>query len=251
MFLSRLILFFVSKISRHGTRDRAESLIHLIRNALIVGVFVGGLLITLSFAGVAIGPLLGSAAVVGLAVAFATQNLIRDYFHGIIMMLENQYTLRDNVTINNMSGVVEAITLRLTVLRDFEGNRHFIPNGKINTVTNQSHTWSRAVVEVQIGRDENPNKMTTMLENIAKDLRTDERFRDDVLDDPEMIGVANTGDTNMTLKFGIKTRPNRKQAVKCELMYRIKKKFEEINYQPGGAGAEAAEEKTPVGAAGS
>ena len=225
------LLFVIRRVGRFEARDRVESLVHLIQNALVVAVFIGGFLITLSVAGVDPMPLLGGAAVAGVAVAFASQNLIRDYFHGIIMMLENQFTLNDKVSINSLSGTVEAITLRLTVLRDFEGNRHFIPNGEITLVTNLSHTWSRAVVEVQICREKNPNKVMKLLHEIAQNLRADERFSDDLLDDPEMVGVSDTGESTTTLKLGIKTKPERKQAIKCELLYRIKKHFDETNLE--------------------
>ena len=97
-------------------------------------------------AGIPIAPLLGGAAVFGLAVAFGAQNLIRDYFYGFVILLENQYKLNDVVKIGDISGQVEQITLRMTVLRDLEGNVHFVPNGQITTVTNMTHGWSRALV---------------------------------------------------------------------------------------------------------
>ena len=133
-----------SKVERE---NRANTLVSVFHNAATLTIFIGGFLMICDEAGVPIGPLLGGAAVFGLAVAFGAQNLIRDYFYGFMILMENQYKLNDVVQIGDHSGQVEQITLRMTALRDLEGNLHFLPNGTITSVINMTHGWSRALFE--------------------------------------------------------------------------------------------------------
>jgi small conductance mechanosensitive channel len=177
--------------------------------------------------GVAVAPLLGGAAVVGLAVAFGAQNLIRDYFYGFVILLENQYKINDVLKIGDVSGQVERITLRMTVLRDLEGSVHFIPNGKIDCVTNMTHGWSRALFEIKVSFNEDTDHVVDMLMDIAKGLRAEPQYGRVILEDPEMLGVDALGDTWATIKFVIKTRPLKQWLVKREMLRRIRKKFSE------------------------
>ena len=230
--LLRVLSMQLPRISS-GRTARAKTLVHILKNTITIMIFLGSVVIALNVSGVPMSTLLGSAAVVGLAVAFATQNVLRDYFHGMLITLEQQYALNDEVTINGMTGKVENITLRLTVLRDFEGNTHFIPNGGINTVTNRSYLWSRAVIEVEISAKADLDEMTNVLSDIANELRCDEMYGDFVLDDPEMLGVSDLDGSSVTLKFGLKTLPNKKAEVRRELLRRIKNKFDEIAAEQG------------------
>ena len=119
-------------------RNRARTLEAVFHHLATGVIVIGGLLMVLAEVGINITPLLGSAAVVGLAAAFAAQTLIRDYFYGFLILLENQYGIDDEVKLGSVTGRVERITLRLTVLRDAEGILHFVPNGQITTVSNLS-----------------------------------------------------------------------------------------------------------------
>ena len=147
---SRRIVYVMTRTGHRGTTTREErearasTLVGVFHNAASITITVGGGLMILQEMDIPIGPLLGGAAVFGLAVAFGAQNLIRDYFYGFVILLENQYKLNDVIKIGDTSGQVEQITLRMTVLRDLEGNVHFVPNGQIVTVTNMTHGWSRA-----------------------------------------------------------------------------------------------------------
>jgi small conductance mechanosensitive channel len=174
---------------------------------------------------------MGGAAVLGLAIAFGAQNLIRDYFYGFVILLENQYKLNDVLKIGELAGQVEQITLRMTVLRDIEGNVHFIPNGKIDSVTNMTHGWSRAVIEVGVGYGEDADRVMQVLLDVAAELRQAAEFRGLILDDAEMLGVESLGDSSMVIKFLVKTRPMSKWAVKRELLRRIKRRFDELGIE--------------------
>jgi len=219
--------------ARGTTEDenRAKTLVGVFHNAIRVIVLVGGSLMVLAEIGVNILPLMGGAAVLGLAAAFGGQNLLRDYFTGFMILLENQYVVNDVVTVGNVSGLVERITLRLTVLRDLEGNVHFVPNGTIATVTNKTHGWSRALFEIGVAYKENVDQVMEVLVELGKDLRRDLEFRHMILEQPEMLGVDQFGDSVVIIKFFIKTRPLMQWNVKREMLRRIKKKFDELGIE--------------------
>lgn len=228
-FFSRRVVSLMVKRSGRGTmqerEDRATTLLAVFQNAISITIIVGGTLMICEEVGIAAGPLMGGAAVFGLAVAFGAQNLIRDYFHGFVILLENQYKLNDTLKIGDISGQVEQITLRMTVLRDLEGNVHFIPNGKIDSVTNMTHGWSRAVLDVAISYDEDPDRALDVLATVCEELRQDPAYKELILEPAEMLGVETLGDSAVTLKFLVKTRANSKSKVKRELLRRIKQRF--------------------------
>ncbi|HEY1068751.1 MAG TPA: mechanosensitive ion channel domain-containing protein, partial [Pirellulales bacterium] len=213
--------------TKQEREDRANTLFGVFRNAVSVTIVVSGAIMVCEELGIAVGPLMGGAAVLGLAVAFGAQNLIRDYFYGFVILLENQYKLNDVLKIGELSGQVEQITLRMTVLRDLEGNVHFVPNGKIDSVTNMTHGWSRAVVEIQIAYREDAERVMSLLLEIAAEMRRDVKFGEMILEDAEMLGVESFGDSAVAIRFMVKTRPLSRWAVKRELLRRIKRRFAE------------------------
>lgn len=209
------------------SEDRAKTLVGVFQNAASTTVIIAGTLMIFEEAGIAVAPLMGGVAVVGLAVAFGAQNLIRDYFYGFVILLENQYKINDVLKIGDVSGQVERITLRMTVLRDLEGSVHFIPNGKIDCVTNMTHGWSRALFEIKVSFSEDTDQVVDLLMEIAKGLRAEPQYGRVILEDPEMLGVDALGDTWATIKFVIKTRPLKQWMVKREMLRRIRRKFTE------------------------
>lgn len=230
----RVISVMVMQSSR-GTlqerEDRARTLVSVFRNALSILVTIGGVLMICDELGVAIAPLMGGAAIFGLAVAFGAQNLIRDYFYGFVILIENQYKLNDVLRIGDISGQVEQITLRMTVLRDAEGNVHFIPNGKIDSVTNMTHGWSRAIIEVGIAYKENADFVMQVITELAFELKQDTMFGPYIIDDPEMLGVDSIKDAAVMLRLMIKTRTFKQWAVKREMLRRIKRRFDELGIE--------------------
>src|SRR5262245_52742569 len=208
--------------------NRARTLVGVLNNALrTAALAIGAIMILKEFA-IPIEPLLGGVAVIGLAVAFGAQSLIKDYFTGFMVLLEQQYVLGDVVQIGNITGQVENVTLRLTVLRDFEGRVHFIPHGQITTVTNLTHGWSRAVIDVNVGYEEDPDRIVQVLTDLTRELRTDPKFGEMIVEDVTMLGVDTLGDSAVTIKFGIKTRPAKQWDVKREMLRRIKRRFAKL-----------------------
>ncbi|MCC7423678.1 MAG: mechanosensitive ion channel [Planctomycetaceae bacterium] len=219
----------------HGTTEereaRASTLMGVFHNASTVSITIGGGLMIFEEAGVPVGTLMGSAAILGLAVAFGAQNLIRDYFYGFVILLENQYKINDVLKIGEISGQVERITLRMTVLRDLEGRVHFIPNGKIDSVTNMTHGWSRAVFEIGVAYKEDVDRVMGVLMELARGLKREPQYAVLILEEPEMLGVDALADSAVIIKFVIKTRPLRQWQVKRELLRRIKRTFDELGIE--------------------
>lgn len=232
---SRRLIKIMSQTGAVGTElereDRARTLVGVFQNALSLVVVIGGILMICDELGLAVAPLMGGAAVLGLAVAFGAQNLIRDYFYGFVILLENQYKLNDVLRIGEISGQVERITLRVTVLRDLQGQVHFIPNGKIDSVTNMTHGWSRAVLEIAVAYQSDIDHVMEVLLDLAEEMRRDARYAAHIIDDPEMLGVEGFGEGGVLLKFVVKTRPLKQWIVKRELLRRIKLKFDELGIQ--------------------
>jgi small conductance mechanosensitive channel len=218
-------------LGRIESEDRAATLAGVFRSTGSVVIIVGGVLMLLEQFGVPIGALLGGAAVVGLAVAFGAQNLVKDYFTGFMILLEDQYAVNDIVKINSVAGMVERITLRMTVLRDVAGVAHFIPHGSISMVSNMSHGWSRVNLEVPISYKEDPDRVMEVLKAVCAELRADERFAPLILDDAEMLGVDALGESAVVVKFLVKTAPTKQWGVKRELLRRIKKRFDELGIE--------------------
>ncbi len=220
---------------KRGTRqereNRAKTLLGLFRSATNLLVVGGGAVMLLDEIGIPIGPLLGGAAVVGLAVAFGAQSLIKDYFTGFMVILEQQYLINDVIKIGEISGQVERITLRTTVLRDIEGRVHFVPHGQIATVTNLTHGWSNAVFDIGVAYKENVDRVIEVLVDLGKELREAPEFGNLILEDPTMLGVEALGDSAVVVKFFIKTLPLKQWKIRREMLRRIKNKFDELGIE--------------------
>jgi small conductance mechanosensitive channel len=139
--------------------------------------------------------------------------------------------LNDTVRIGDLSGQVERITLRMTVLRDVSGVVHFIPNGSITSVSNETHGWSRALIDVGVAYKENIDQVIGVLTDLTRQLRTDRTFGPLILEEPLPPAVDALGDSAVVLKFAIKTKPNQQVAVKRELLRRIKNRFDELGIE--------------------
>ncbi len=220
----------VSKGAARGSRaereNRAKTLVGVFQNAASVGIFITGSLMILEELGANITVLMGGVAVIGLAVAFGAQNLIKDYFYGFVMLLENQYMLNDTIRIGGVTGQVERITLRMTVLRDSGGIVHFIPNGTINSVSNETHGWSRAVCEVGVGHREDLEQVLGILNQVSHELANDNQLAPWMLEPPSEPSIENLGSPIVTLKLSVKTVPNKQGKIKQEWLRRIKRAFE-------------------------
>ncbi len=230
LFSSRLARVFVhsSRGAKEGRDNRAQTIALSFGAVARILIILFGFLMVLQEAGMDVKTVLGGAAILGLAVAFGAQNLMRDYFSGFMILLEDQYELGDIVTIGNMTGTVEKVNMRTTVLRDLEGRVHFIPNGKITQVTNKTFEWARAVFNIDVAFEEDVDTVMGILLELAREIAKDPKYNDHIIDEPVMQGVDGFGESAVTIKFMIKTKPDKMLMVKREMLRRIKNRFDQV-----------------------
>jgi small conductance mechanosensitive channel len=169
-----------------------------------------------------IGPILAGAGVLGAALAFGAQNIIKDYLAGFFILLENQYTLGDVVRIGALSGTVEEITMRITVLRGVDGAMHVIANGTIQAVSNMTSAWARVIVDVGVAYSTNLDAAVGVLAKVAKELHADETWGRLMLEPPEVLGLNALTETAMVMRVMVKVIPEYQWKVQRELLRRIK-----------------------------
>ncbi|MBO9306439.1 mechanosensitive ion channel family protein [Thermomicrobium sp.] len=186
---------------------------------LIVWILAG--LTILAVFGVPIGPLLASAGVAGLAVGLGAQTLIRDIIAGIFIVLEDQFHVGDVITVNAISGQVESLTLRYTVLRTLDGAYVVIPNGEIRIVQNLSRDWARAVIDVAVTPEEDVDRVVAVLRDLLAGLPNDPVLGPLVLEPGEVLGVEAIAPQQATVRLAVKTRPLEQWRVARELRRRI------------------------------
>lgn len=183
-------------------------------------------LIALSQIGVNIGPILAGAGVVGLAVGFGAQHLVRDLVSGFFLLLENQIRVGDVAIVNGTGGLVEAVTFRTVVVRDQAGVVHVFPNGSINTLANATLDWSAYVIDVSVSYKEDTDRVVEIMRRVADDMRQETEYRQAMLEPIEIFGVDNFTDTAVTIKARFKTQPSLQYSVGREYRRRLKKSFD-------------------------
>ena len=226
------------------------SVVYKVSTVLIVGIAT---LMTLEQLGVNITPVLTGAGIVGLAVGFGAQTLVRDIISGFFLILEDQVRVGDVAAINGTGGLVEAINLRTIVLRDAEGTVHVFPNGAIQTLANRSKDFSYYVIDLGISYREDPDRVAQVLREIGEGLQADPAFAPWILAPVEILGVDAFADWSVIMKLRIKTVPLKQWDVGREFRKRIKKRFEEagieipfperivtVREEPAGRGGDAA-----------
>ena len=209
------------------TTNRADTLALSVRSVLTAIIILAAIVLVFEQAGVDITTLLGGAAILGLAVAFGAQNLMRDYFTGLLILLEDQYELGDLVTIGTITGTVEMVNMRTTVMRDLEGRVHFIPNGEVKSVTNWTYVWGRAVLKIPVGYRENVDRVIAVITEIVKEFQTDPEFGSWVIDEPVVLGVDKFIEEGVVISFMVKTPPEKMFAARRELLRRVKNRFDQ------------------------
>lgn len=236
--LAWLLLFFARRLIRllrdymrgraDGAEDqrRVETLARVFRYIATVAISVVAGMLTLSELGISIAPILGAAGVVGLAVGFGAQSLIKDYFNGFFLLLENQIRQGDVVEVGDKSGLVEEVTLRYLRLRDFEGSVHYVPNGLITTVTNKSRGFAQALIEVSVAYRENVDEAFAAMRDVGAEMRACSEFGDKILEELEIVGVENWADSALLLRCRFKVRPLEQWAVRREFLRRLKSSFD-------------------------
>lgn len=177
--------------------------------------------------GISIAPILAAAGVVGVAVGFGAQSLIKDYFTGFFLLLENQIRQGDVVDAGGKAGFVEEVTLRYIKMRDYDGNVHYVPNGIITTVTNMSRGFAFSVIDIGVAYRENVDEVIEVMKAVGESIRTDEEFQFKILDNMEVAGVDKLDSSAVIVRCRFKVMPLEQWTIRREFFKRIKVAFEE------------------------
>ena len=195
--------------------------------ATIVISIVAGTLV-LDALGISIAPILATAGVAGLAIGFGAQSLVKDYFTGLFLLIEDQIRQGDVVEVAGKAGLVEEVTLRYVRLRDFDGHVHYVPNGEIKIVTNRTRGFAHAVIEVGVGYGENPDEALAVMRAVGEAMREDAAWKQRLVEPIEIIGVERWADSAVILRSRLKVVPPIEQwNVKREFLKRLKLAYDE------------------------
>jgi small-conductance mechanosensitive channel len=207
-------------------KKRIDTLSSILVTIMGIIVLIIAILTILPEFGVNITTLIAAIGVGGLAIAFAAQNLIRDFITGFFILFEDQYRIGDVVTIAGITGTVEEVGLRRTILRDIDAKVHSIPNGKVEVSTNYTKKYSRVNLNISVGYGENLDKVIETINRICQEMAEDPKWKEDFISTPAVLRVDNLGDSGIDIKILGDTQPARQWAVMGELRLRIKKTFD-------------------------
>ena len=228
---SRLSSLMTRKKMDIESRKRADTLGSVIQNLLYLILFSVALVSILGQLGVEIGPILAAVGVVGLAVGFGAQNLVKDMINGFFILLEDQIRVGDVVQIAGKGGLVEKVNLKMTILRDLEGNVHFINNGQIDIVTNMTKGYSRYVFDIGVAYREDVDEVIGIIKSVDAGLREEPEFKEDILEPMEILGLDKFDNSAIIIKARTKTRPIQQWRVAREFNRRLKLAFDEHNIE--------------------
>ncbi len=206
--------------------QRAEAIGQLLRSAASLMIWSTALLLILTRLGVDVAPLLASAGVVGVALGFGAQTMVKDYLAGIFLIIEDQYGVGDVVDLGGAVGTVEEVTLRTTRLRDMSGVVWYVRNGEINRVANRSQGWTMASIELPVAYDEDLDRIRSIIENIADDMDTDPAYDDVLLGRPEFAGVESVSGDAVFIRIVAKSAPEQQVVLAREIRERVKLAFD-------------------------
>ncbi|MBN2806199.1 MAG: mechanosensitive ion channel family protein [Prolixibacteraceae bacterium] len=242
LFISlKLLRFFIKRLSKilirraHNDENvdeveaekRIRTLMGIVLGIGRVAIWTSAVFIILKEIGIDVKPILAGAGIVGLAVGFGAQELVRDFITGFFILLENQIRTGDVAVINGTGGLVERIELRTIKLRDFSGVVHIFQNGKINSISNMTKEWSAMVFDIGIAYKEDPDKAIITMQEIGDDMQKDPVFGPKILEPIEVVGVDKLGDSAVVIRARIKTKPSEQWNVGREYRKRVKNVFDQ------------------------
>jgi small-conductance mechanosensitive channel len=238
LLIQRFSKRFITKIIRSSVRrdaflsekaelKREDTLIAIFSGAIKVILWLIVVLMILGELGIEVGPLLAGAGIVGVAFGFGAQYLVRDIISGFFIVFENQYRVSDVVTISGISGAVESINLRTTILRDLDGVVHHIPNGEIKVASNLTKDFAGINLDVGVGYGSDIDQVEKIVNQVGQDLANDPAWKDKITEAPAFLRVNELGDSAVVVKIVGKTQPLEQWSVTGELRRRLKAAFDQ------------------------
>ena len=208
-------------------KKREDTLIKIFNSTVSVLVWAAAFMMVLTEFGINAGPLIAGAGIMGVAIGFGAQYMIRDFLAGLFIMLENQYRVGDVIDIAGIGGKVEDITLRKTILRDIDGVVHHVPNGEIKVASNKSQEFSRVHLKIGVAYKEDIDRVSAVLNQVCKEMAEDEEWKQKITKTPEVVGVDDLADSAVIIKVLGETLPLEQWSVARELRKRIKIAFDQ------------------------
>lgn len=224
----------VTRLRAHMQQDlddserikRLDTLERVFRYVAAVVVSLIGTMLVLSEIGISIAPILATAGVLGIAIGFGAQSLVKDYFTGLFLLLENQVRVGDVVEVAGKGGLVEEMTLRYIRLRDYEGSVHTIPNGIVDTVTNRSRGFAYAVIDIGVAYREDVDEVYALMREVAVAMRGDPELGEKIVEDLEIAGVDKWADSAVVIRCRFKVKPLEQWGVRRAFLHRLKLAFD-------------------------
>lgn len=221
----------LSRDAKAARSARVRTLLPMLRTALMITIVVISGFIVLTEIGVNVAPLIAGAGVVGIAIGFGSQTLVRDIITGIFLLFEDALAVGDVVQVGGLSGVVEQLSIRSIKLRAQDGSLHIIPFSAVTTVTNMTRDFAFAVLDVSVAYGEDTDRVSEVLRGIATEMREDVKWRPAIRDDLDILGVERLADSGVIMRVRLKTEPSQRWAVAREMNRRIKKRFDELGIE--------------------
>jgi moderate conductance mechanosensitive channel len=219
----------VDSVTQELDLQRSATLTQAVSYVVRMVVWTVAVLLVLGELGISLGPLIAGAGIAGVALGFGAQSLVRDYLSGFFILLENQFGVGDGIEVmvsgQMIAGKVEAVSLRITELRAYDGTLHVVPNGNILLVSNKSKGWARVIVDVPVAFGEDLDRVRTVLEELFAEMKDEERLREAFFTGPEMLGVERLAGTDVVVRVVGETRPSRRGDLERQLRARIRQRF--------------------------
>ncbi len=213
-------------------RQREDTLISVIGATIRVGLWIIGGLLLLGVLGVNIAPLLAGAGVLGVALGFGAQSLVKDFLSGLFILVENQYRVGDVININGViSGQVKHVSLRETALRDLDGVVHHVPNGFIDYASNMTMEYANVNLDIGVGYNTDLDELELIINRVGSELAADENWKEKILEAPQLLRVDAFGESAIVVKITGATAPMKQWAVTGELRKRLKKAFDKAGIE--------------------
>lgn len=217
--------------SPDAEKKREDTLIGILRTSIRIVLWAIGIIATLAILHINIVGLVTGAGIVGLAVGIGGQNAIKDFVAGVFILTENQYRVGDIITLGPVSGVVESITLRITKLRDLDGQLHIIPNGSIDIVSNHTFAWSGISLDIGVSYDTDLDSAKSIINKVGESLANDKDWKDMIMEPVEFLRVNEFADSSINIKCLGKVTPGTQWAVAGEFRSRLKKAFDKAGIE--------------------
>lgn len=236
--LRRFAMLFVRRVVRRAIKpdsfktemdekQREDTLVATVGAGIRVTIWILTILLLLAEIGIDIAPLLAGAGIAGVALGFGAQSMVKDFLAGVFILMENQYRVGDVIEINQtVSGLVEVVTLRATVLRDLDGMVHHIPNGEIKIATNMTMEYANVNLDLGVGYDTDIDELKKVINKVGESLATDPEWAEKIFEAPKFLRIDNFADSSIIVKIIGMTAPMQQWAVTGELRGRLKKAFD-------------------------